>query len=91
MAHARSIDSPPADYVPDNLTLGPRLPEGWDGDAWMHPQEKGYFLRAWNKKTAQFAIGRGSRFEEAHQNLLDDIATGKKRVVITVTESKGNG
>src|SRR5437762_3152770 len=31
--HLVGIDSPPEDYVADDMTLGPRLPEGWDGDA----------------------------------------------------------
>ncbi len=39
------IESPPPGFAPDPMTLGPRLPEGWDGDAWVGPGESEYFLR----------------------------------------------
>jgi hypothetical protein len=76
--HLLGIDSPPADCVPDDMTLGPRLPQGWDGDAWMRPGGGGYFLRAWNKATGRYAIGVGSKYEEARQNLLKDVQHGIK-------------
>jgi len=84
--HLLGIDSPPADYVPDNMTLGPRLPEGWDGDAWTHPAGDGYFLRAWHKASGRYALGKGAKYEEARRILLNDIQTGHKKVVIQVTE-----
>ena len=80
------IESPPHDFVPDRMTLGPRLPEGWDGDAWTAPDESCYFLRAWNKATASFAIGRGSRYEDARALLLDEIAKGGRPVSVRVQE-----
>ncbi len=63
--HLVGIESPADDFVPDNMTLGPRLPEGWDGDAWTSADETRYFLRAWNKRKASFAIGTGDRFDDA--------------------------
>ncbi len=54
--HLLGIDSPPSDYIPDDMTLGP-LSEGWDGDTWMRPDGSSYFLRAWNKANARYAIG----------------------------------
>jgi hypothetical protein len=88
--HLLGIDSPPKDYVPDNMTLGPRLPEGWDGDAWMDPANGGFFLRAWNKIQARCAIAQSSKYEEARKTLLDEIAQGGRRVEIRVTETKEN-
>lgn len=85
--HLLGIDSPPADYVPDNMTLGPRLPAGWDGDAWTRPDGRGSFLRAWNKETGRFAIGVGAKYEEARHKLLEEVRLGNKRVVISATES----
>ncbi|SRR5712691_7848688 len=85
--HLLGLDSPPENYVTDNMTLGPRLPAGWDGDAWMNPNGDGYFLRAWNKQTGAYAIGTGSRCEEARRKLLDEIKTGNKRVVVTAPEA----
>ncbi len=76
------IDSPPSDYVPDDMTLGPFLPAGWDGDAWMKLDGRGYFLRAWNKKGARFAIAQGSKYEETRARLLEEIAGGGKTVEI---------
>ena len=62
--HLLGIDSPPREYVPDDMTLGPVLPEGWDGDAWMKPAGGGYFLRAWNKNAAPCAV----RFENCRSS-----------------------
>ena len=84
------IDSPPADYIADDMTLGPRLPKDWDGDAWMKPDGAGYFLRAWNKKEARCATAHAAKYEEARQLLLDEIASGGKRVEIRMTESRGS-
>lgn len=88
--HLMGIDSPPADFISDDLTLGPRLPEGWDGDAWMRPQEGGYFLRAWNKAAARYALGRGTTEAEAKAQLLEQIARGGQPVEIRVTETQGS-
>ena len=81
------IESPPLDFFPDPMTLGPRLPDGWDGDAWVAPNEAGYFLRAWNKSTAHYAIARASKYEEARDRLLDEIRHHPRRVTIQMTES----
>jgi hypothetical protein len=78
------IESPPHEFVPDRMALGPRLPEGWDGDAWTSPDESSYFLRAWNKATATYAIGTGNSYEDARAILLDEIAKGGRRVEIRV-------
>ncbi len=46
------VESPPSDHEPDNMTLGPNLPFGWEGDAWKRKSSDGnnsYWLRAWNK------------------------------------------
>jgi hypothetical protein len=82
------IDSPPDEFIPDNMTLGPRLPEGWDGDAWTSPDESSYFLRAWNKQLARYALGRGMRYTDAREALLEDIKSGGRRVEITASENK---
>jgi hypothetical protein len=87
--HLVGIDSPPADYIPDDMTLGPRLPEGWDGDGWMKPAGDSYFLRAWNKGQARYAVATGTKYEEARKRLLDEIAGGGKRVEIRATETSG--
>jgi hypothetical protein len=87
--HLLGIDSPPDDYVPDDMTLGPRLPEGWDGDAWTQPGGGGHFLRAWHKPTGRYAIGTGSKYEEARQRLLEDIKSGSRRALVNVTERTG--
>jgi hypothetical protein len=76
------IESPPREFVPDRMTLGPRLPDGWDGDAWTSPDEARFFLRAWNKAIARYAIGTGGRYEEARANLLDELNKGGRRVEI---------
>ncbi len=81
------IDSPPEDYLPDTLTLGPRLPAGWDGDAWTSPDETAYFLRAWNKCLACYAIGRGNRFEDARTALMGEIQQGGRPVELTATHT----
>lgn len=81
------IDSPPDDFVADTMTLGPRLPRGWDGDAWTSPDESHYFLRAWNKATARYAIATGDRYDEARKTLLGEIAAGGKPVIISAREA----
>lgn len=81
--HLIGVDSPPPDYVADPLTLGPVLPEGWDGDAWVEPGGRGYFLRAWHKPTARVAYGRGPTYEAARRVLLDDVRSGARRAEVT--------
>jgi hypothetical protein len=85
--HLVGIDSPPNHFVPDRMTLGPRLPEGWDGDAWTSPDESTFFLRAWNRSTGRFALGTGSGYEEARAALLREISQGGRPVVIRVQEA----
>jgi hypothetical protein len=84
--HLVGIDSPPNQFVPDRMTLGPRLPEGWDGDSWTSPDESAFFLRAWNKSTGRYAIGTGSAYEEARAALLREVNSGGRSVVIHVQE-----
>ena len=79
------IESPPSDFSPDPMTLGPRLPAGWDGDAWVGPGEADYFLRAWNKSTAQYAIARAPKYLDARDKLLDEIRHHPRTVTIEVT------
>jgi hypothetical protein len=84
--HLIGVDSPPSDYVPDPMTLGPVLPEGWDGDTW----EKiglGYFLRAWNKNSGRVAYSRASSYEEARRLLLREVATGGEVVDLSLEPS----
>ena len=88
--HLLGIDSPPRDYIPDDMTLGPVIPEGWDGDAWMKPGGGGYFLRAWNKNAARYATAHGDKYEQAREKLLAEIAGGGKTVEIRATETKGS-
>jgi len=80
------IESPPHDFVPDRMTARASPPEGWDGDAWTSPDESSYFLRAWNKAAATYAIGKGDRYEDARAVLLDEIAKGGHRVEIRIEE-----
>jgi len=80
------IDSPPDNYIPDNMTLGPRLPEGWDGDAWVKPGGDGCFLRAWSKAFGRYATAQGSKYEETRIQLLATIEAGGNRAEITVRE-----
>lgn len=85
--HLIGIESPPRKYVPDTITYGPALPEGWDGDAWIQPGGGGYFLRAWNKAEARFAIGTGTGYAAAREQLLSEIARGGRTVQIPVTSN----
>jgi hypothetical protein len=84
--HLVGIDSPPPDFVPDDMTLGPRLPDGWDGDAWMKPGGSSYFLRAWNKAHARCATAQDAKYEDARTRLLAAIAAGGRKVEISATE-----
>ncbi len=84
--HLLGLDSPPPDSIPDPLTLGLVLPEGWDGDAWTDPTEKSYFLRAWNTASAHIAYGQGQTYEDARLALLQDIRPGTKRVECSLRE-----
>ena len=43
LRHLLGIESPPADHVADPSTLGPVLPEGWDGDAWIAAKGDHFF------------------------------------------------
>jgi hypothetical protein len=88
--HLLGIDSPPSHYEPDDMTLGPRLPEGWDGDAWTDPQGGGYFLRAWNKREARYAVASGAKYEDAQTRLLEEIGHGGKKVEILATEMESH-
>jgi hypothetical protein len=85
------IESPPLDHKPDNLTLGPALPPGWDGDSWMReaPNASSYWLRAWNKNTGQYAIAQAADYEDARRSLLERIRLGGSgRVDVKVVEAK---
>lgn len=86
--HLIGVDSPEPDYIADPMTQGPMLPEGWDGDAWVRTGGRGYFVRAWLKRDLRVAYGRGETYEEARRQLLDDIASGSRRVVITAAENR---
>jgi hypothetical protein len=89
--HLIGVDSPPEDHQPDNMTLGPSLPAGWDGDAWKREGTGGnsYWLRAWNKSTGQYAIVQASTYEAARQLLQERIGQGGSgKVAVTVSENK---
>jgi hypothetical protein len=82
--HLIGLESPPPDYIPDPMTQGPVLPEGWDGDAWVdpNPRRPGYFLRAWNAQTGRVAYARGTTYEDARRMLLTEVAEGTQRVEV---------
>lgn len=82
--HLIGLESPPDDYVPDPMTQGPVLPEGWDGDAWVdpNPRRTGYFLRAWNARTNRVAYARGTNYESARRALLAEVSEGTLRVEV---------
>jgi len=86
--HLLGIESPPPDYVPDSMTLGPALPEGWDGDSWEKVGGRGYFLRAWNKDLGRIALGQADTYEEARRRLMGEISTGTRRVAISFLEAQ---
>ena len=71
--HLLGLVSPPREFVPDPMTLGPVLPEGWDGDAWTG---NGYFLRAWNKDLGRVAYSTAATYAETRRQLLAEIASG---------------
>jgi hypothetical protein len=77
--HLIGVDDPPSRYVADPVTQGPMLPEGWDGDAWLDPQGKRYFLRAWSKRDNRVAYGEATTYEEARRALLHEVAEGNRR------------
>jgi len=81
--HLLGLESPPDDHLPDPMTQGPVLPEGWDGDAWVGIKGRGYFLRAWNAGTGRIAYGRGTTYKEARDALLAEVAEGAHRVTVT--------
>ncbi len=85
--HLLGIDSPPPQYVPDPMTQGPVLPEGWDGDAWCEPSGSACYLRAWNKQSGRIAVGQGKTYAEARELLLKDVANGRRRVVVSAQEA----
>ncbi len=80
------IQSPPADFIPDPMTMSSILPTGWDADAWVKPDQSEYFLRAWNKSTRRSAIGQGKTFTEAKKNLINDVQNGTSRATVQVRE-----
>ncbi len=84
--HLVGIESPPCDFVPDPMTLGPALPENWDGDAWISSDDRNYFLRAWNKDSGRIAYGSGESYDNARRSLLDNITNGTARAVVSVKE-----
>jgi hypothetical protein len=84
--HLLGLDSPPPEYVPDPMTQGPVLPEGWDGDAWVDPKGRGYYLRAWNKQSSRVAYGKGPSYEDARLSLRNDVADGTRTVEISSRE-----
>ncbi len=86
--HLLGLDSPPRDYVAEPMTLGPNLPESWDGDAWVGPAKAGYFLRAWNKGQGRAAYGEGPSFEDALGRLLDSVGTGSRQVEFIIRQSQ---
>ena len=86
--HLIAIPSPPDDHESDNMTLGPVLPAGWEGDSWNKEDTSGnsYWLRAWNKSTGRFSIAQADKYESARQMLLDDIdggGAGETRITIS--------
>jgi hypothetical protein len=68
----------PIGYVPDPMTTGPVLPEGWTCNAWQAPDHgRGHFLRAWNDTTGQVAtIQSENSYEEAADGLRQKIRHG---------------
>jgi hypothetical protein len=50
----------------------------------MQPGGGGFFLRAWNKESGRYAIGRGTTYQGARQALLADVREGTRRVVMRV-------
>ena len=87
--HLIGIESPPHHFVADRMSLGPRLPEGWDGDSWTSPDESEFFLRAWNKATGRCAIAAGGTYEQARTALLDQIKVGGTAVLVAAQEVRG--
>ena len=85
--HLVGLDSPPSEYLPDPMTLGPVLPEGWDGDAWISPRGDGYFLRAWNKGSGRIALSRSDTYQGARKSLIADIVDGTMKVTVSVQEA----
>jgi hypothetical protein len=81
--HLIGLESPPPDYVADPMTLGPVLPEGWDGDAWEKIGNRGgSFLRAWNKTTGRVAYAEATSYEEARRSLLREVSSGGQVVTL---------
>jgi len=68
----------PLGYIQDPLASNFVLPEGWDSDAWVAPDEgKGYFLRAWNDNTGQVAIVQSeTSFEKLADKLREKVKNG---------------
>lgn len=73
MSHASLLR--PLDYKPDPMTLGPRLPFGWQGDAWVQPcwiRSESYLLRAWSA-AGDVIVARGFLYADARRRLLEQI------------------
>jgi hypothetical protein len=89
--HLIGLKDPPVEYVPDPMTQGPVLPEGWDGDAWVdpNPRRPGYFLRAWNKSTGRVADAQDSTYESARRALLAEVSEGTRKVEVRETSAVG--
>jgi len=87
--HLIGLKSPPPEYVADPMTLGPVLPEGWDGDAWENVgRSGGSFLRAWNKATGRVAYGDANSYEEARRLLLLKVSSGGDTAILDPPISK---
>jgi hypothetical protein len=87
--HLIGLESPPPEYVADPMTLGPVLPEGWDGDAWEKVGGRGgSFLRAWNKATGRVAYATATSYEEARRLLLLEVSSGGQAATLAPPGSK---
>ena len=87
--HLIGLKSSPADYNADTMTLGPVLPEGWDGVAWERVGGRGgSFLRAWNKAKGLVSYGEANSYEEARCLLLDEVSRGGKMAALEPSGSK---
>jgi uncharacterized protein YodC (DUF2158 family) len=75
--HLIGIESPPDGFVLDHMTIGPSFPSDWEVETWIRAGSAvGYWLRAWNKSTARYAIAKANTYSEAADNLRDDVSRG---------------
>ena len=75
--HLIGVETPPQDFVLDNIIMGPNFPSDWEVETWTHKGDcEAYWLRAWNKSTGRYAVASSHSYTDAADKLRNDVAQG---------------